>query len=195
MPNSRRDALPRDPTLSEQPLASQLSPCPFCGAQAVVSEHSKRVAINCENPECWAQQKGPRESFPLLVKAWNKRAPSAIALMAQVQNLAQTHRFIFNNEAELQLQIAELLASHGHRFQREFSLTTADRPDFFHLPTGLVIEVKIDGSPYAIGRQVQRYIRHPQVHAVLLISSRPIPLPSNLDGKPIAQASTWRGAL
>jgi len=61
---------------SDEAAASELNPCPFCGAEAVITQFHQRVAVNCGNPECWAQQKGDKAEAGKIFAAWNRRTAS-----------------------------------------------------------------------------------------------------------------------
>lgn len=77
------------------------------------------------------------------------------------------HRYTVNNEAELQAAIADVLDAAG---QREHRLTDTERPDF--LIDGIAIECKVAGTQIAALRQCQRYARHDDVQAVLLVTTK-----------------------
>jgi hypothetical protein len=51
----------------------KIKPCPFCGAEAVINEFKKRIAVNCLGDDCFAQQKGPKELQDRIIEMWNRR--------------------------------------------------------------------------------------------------------------------------
>lgn len=57
---------------------------------------------------------------------------------------------------------------------------------------GVVVEVKLKGSPTAIYRQLERYAKHECVTAILLVTARSMTLPVQIFGKPAAVSSLSR---
>lgn len=104
------------------------------------------------------------------------------------------YRFAFTNEDELQTAIAQVLSDRGVSFEREHRLSGADRIDFL-IAGGLGIEVKIDGATNALLRQVNRYVQHDAIKALVVVVSRTrlAGLPTELGGKPIVAVSLLPG--
>ena len=94
--------------------------------------------------------------------------PGRDALRSALQALRNL-TFRAAQEERLQEALDERLAPLG--FLREHFLDAVNRADFFH-PDGVAVEVKVDGSAYLVARQLSRYLRCPDVHAVLLITTR-----------------------
>jgi hypothetical protein len=86
------------------------------------------------------------------------------------QKLSAT-KFVFSNEIELHLGIAQLLDSLGVHYQTEVSMTPEDRIDFF-LEGKIGIEVKVDGSTPAVTRQLWRYAQQETIDEIILITTR-----------------------
>lgn len=63
---------------------------------------------------------------------------------------------------------------------------TSDRPDFF-MPPGVVVEVKVDGGPSEVMRQLFRYGKLPEVEELVLVTGCSIHLamPPRLANKPV----------
>lgn len=54
-----------------------------------------------------------------------------------------------------------------------------------HLVGTIGIEVKLKGRPGDILRQLRRYAEDPGITGLILVTSRPLSLPSSLKGKPL----------
>lgn len=82
------------------------------------------------------------------------------------------YRFAYADEMELHEGIAQVLALTGADVQREVSLPrNAGRIDF--LVDAVGIEVKVQGSPAQINRQLRRYAACPQIEELVLVTNRP----------------------
>ena len=88
------------------------------------------------------------------------------------------HSFRFVTEFDLQDGIAQILDGAGLVYEREKVIDKSNRFDFW-LPSpeesarGTVIEVKIKGTLAQAMRQVDRYMRLPEVDGVVLATSTP----------------------
>jgi hypothetical protein len=78
-----------------------------------------------------------------------------------------------------------VLSQAGIEHQREVSLTPKDRPDF--MVGGVAIELKVDGSAPEVTRQLMRYVQHPDVTGVVLVTTRQrhMCMPATMQGKPV----------
>lgn len=96
------------------------------------------------------------------------------------------YRYAFADEAELQDGVAAALARAGVPFRREHVLAGVGRIDFLAGP-GIGLEVKVGGSLTDLTRQVHRYAAHPDVAALVVVTSRLRLgyLPATLGGKPV----------
>lgn len=124
-------------------------------------------------------------------------AYETIASPADLAQLLACYRFTTSTEAAFQEGVARVLVSHRLRFEREYVLTDGDRLDFY-LPTErIVLELKIDGSPASVTRQLLRYASHPDVAGIVLATSRArignLLQAGALAGKPVAVFATWAG--
>jgi len=114
-------------------------------------------------------------------------APQALAaLTACIQAKARALRL--TTERDLQDSLAELLAAEGYAAERERALGPGERPDF--LIDGIAVEVKIKGTADQLERQVRRYLAHPEVTGVVVVTSRARHrhLPPVIGGKPVRVA-------
>ena len=79
------------------------------------------------------------------------------------------HAYLHSEEKQLHAAIGEALTSEGITFEREKTVGK-NRYDFF--VDGVVIEVKIDGSPADSLRRSQRYLKDEGVSALLLVTTQ-----------------------
>lgn len=105
----------------------------------------------------------------------------------------------YSSEVRLHESLAQVLEDHRYQYTREHVLDAKNRADFF-MASGLVIEVKVDGSVSEALRQVSRYIHLPQVKGVLLASTerwaaRPLVKRPAWEGKPFGMVRLLRQAL
>lgn len=117
--------------------------------------------------------------------------------VSAVVRLLSSHRFQWSSEAELQAGIALVLDEAGIPHEREAVLAGAGRIDFL-LPDGIGLEVKVEGAPAGVARQVLAYARHPGITALIVVTARAgtvALLPSSSNGKSIHVVSLWRGAF
>lgn len=109
--------------------------------------------------------------------------------MAQVACALSRFRFGWATEADLQAGVALALEASEMQATREVRLGPAGRCDFF-VPTeddrGVVVELKIQGSPADVLRQLHRYACVARVDGVVLVStSLRLRAPEQLAGKPV----------
>ncbi len=93
-------------------------------------------------------------------------------------------RLPLSNEKETQAAIEKILNDNKLYFFREHVLSQLSIPDFFHKPTGILIEVKIKGNAQKIFKQLERYARFDEVKEIILITNRAMGLPKEVMGKP-----------
>lgn len=88
---------------------------------------------------------------------------------------------------------ANLPAEAVAAIQREVRLSAKDRVDVW--VDGVVIEVKLDGSPFRILDQLVRYAKHDAVEAIILATNKAMCLPKQIEGKPAFTVSLGRAWL
>lgn len=92
--------------------------------------------------------------------------------IGDILDALRAYRFMAVDEAEIQNQIAAVLVREGVSFTREFSLgPAAGRIDFL-LDAGVGIEVKVQGSPSSVIRQLFRYAKTDTIRQLVLVSRR-----------------------
>jgi len=103
----------------------------------------------------------------------------------RIVTLCEKLRFQGNNERDLQNALETVLSSSFSQVQREVSLGARDRVDL--LVERIGIEVKIDGSPMVVARQLRRYVESAELDALVLVTTRAKhrALPRTLGGKPL----------
>lgn len=96
-------------------------------------------------------------------------------------------RVLFNNEIELQDQIAACFDVAKLQYIRELKVGVKNRLDFFLLATGSAIEIKKRGtSENGILRQLKRYADLTTTREIILVTPRPFRNPpATLSGKPL----------
>ncbi|MBI1405691.1 MAG: hypothetical protein GC145_06150 [Caulobacter sp.] len=107
---------------------------------------------------------------------------------SELRSLLAGGRFDLSREALTQADIETWLAARlplGCLLEREVRLGPRDRPDFM-VDGRLAIEVKIKHQQRrAIWRQVERYVAHDRVEAVVLASNVAMGGDTVLNGKPV----------
>jgi hypothetical protein len=103
-----------------------------------------------------------------------------------IERLLSANRFRYSDEADLQVAIASILAAANIAHVREYRLDERDRPDFYIPAAKLVIEVKCNGALDPALRQVDRYMAHEEVQAVVLAAGRAW-------GRCTVDNAAWRG--
>lgn len=129
-------------------------------------------------------------SWALLVHAAGAVEEVTHAIAAEIEAAPCS----WSDEDSLQAHVATVL---GPAFEREYS-TGADRFDLFAPALGIVVEVKVDGAPAPLLRQLIRYAGRPEVLGIVLVTNRPSlvqAVPPSVAGKPVAVAKTWQWAF
>lgn len=119
------------------------------------------------------------------------RAKALPPAAAEVANVISCHRFAWASERELQDGLERLLRERGWSYAREHRLSAKDRPDFWLYEAGLAIEVKIKGAAAGLLRQVERYLAHEEVRAVIVVTTRRQHVPEGEFTKPVYWVHLW----
>ena len=112
-------------------------------------------------------------------------------MLNHLPRILKAHRFRLSHEFVLQNGIAGVLLEAGIPFEREHCLRNGrDRVDFFvdmQREGGIALEVKVDGSLSEVTRQLHRYAQHPDVRAIVLVTTRAMHdrMPAEMCGKPV----------
>lgn len=117
--------------------------------------------------------------------------PSAVAVpgpdeeAARIAALIGGQRYRYRDEDRLHAGIEQVLAAAGVEAVAEARLSGRDRIDFLAGRTG--IEVKIAGSNADVTRQLRRYASHPEITALVLVTTRARHrgIPKAVGGKPV----------
>jgi hypothetical protein len=91
------------------------------------------------------------------------------------RDLAQLLRrrvLVAASELELQTLIATILTHEDIAFERERRLGAAGVVDFYLTAERMALEVKVDGSPADVRRQLMRYAGSAEVAKLLLVTTR-----------------------
>lgn len=98
-------------------------------------------------------------------------------------------RCVTSAEKELQDELERLFLERYPQTKREFQLAEGSVVDF--LIGSVAVEVKTDGSPASVSRQLHRYAGAPIVERLVLVTTRrkhQAAIPSSLRGKPVSVA-------
>jgi hypothetical protein len=118
----------------------------------------------------------------------------------EIAKLIERSRLRLGSEKPAQADLEKILIAKGIEHVREFRLNAEDIPDFMigscldDAPR-VAVELKIGGSARDIFRQVERYVMHDAVSAIVLATNRAMSLPPEINGKPAVVASLGRGWL
>lgn len=104
--------------------------------------------------------------------------------------------FRYDNERDLQDGIERALAEGKFTYERERRLGDAGVADFL-VSSSVCLEVKVEGAPAMVARQLLRYAGRPEVLEILLVTGRAAlgRLPPTLRGKPVTVLALWRSLL
>ena len=97
------------------------------------------------------------------------------------------------DEKDVQSQIEKNLK--GLDFTREYRLSKEDIVDFLRVDDGIAIEVKIKGQATAIFRKCKKYCSYDKVKVFILVTSKSMGFPQDIEGKPCYYISLSRGML
>lgn len=154
---------------------------PTAGARALTEA---RYVVG---PPTWELHAGGTEVPVGFGPTW-KDALVALRLRKVVALLAR-YRFVAHDEHALYVGLEEALTKGGVAYEREKPLTTkgriTSRLDFYLPEDRTAIEVKVQGSPGDILRQLERYQRDEAVDGLLLVTtvSRFTLIPDMIEGK------------
>lgn len=112
-------------------------------------------------------------------------APGPDEEAARIATLIGQHRFRYRDEDRLHAGIEDVLAAAGVDAIAEARLGPRERIDFLAGPVG--IEVKVAGAVADVTRQLRRYATHPQIEALVLVTTRArhLGIPREIGGKPV----------
>lgn len=96
----------------------------------------------------------------------------------------KTYKFNLLDESILQGQLYDFVLK-DKAFLKEFYLNPKSRIDFFNPHEKIGIEVKIKGSAVKIYRQCERYIKTHKLDHLILLSSKAMGMPDEIEGIPI----------
>ena len=83
-----------------------------------------------------------------------------------------SYRYLTATEADLQRQLSEAMTREAIAFEPEYQVGAAGRVDFY-LPTWRAgLEVKVDGSPSSVLRQLHRYASVAEFDVLVLVTRR-----------------------
>lgn len=98
------------------------------------------------------------------------------------------YSFRCGREIDLQAGVELALAGLGTPYEREYRFDRRNRIDFWLPEPGIGIEIKIQGSVTDVLLQLSRYAAFPQVHGLVLLTTRRTHLQireNTVEGKPL----------
>lgn len=118
-----------------------------------------------------------------------------VNIFKNIQLALKNKKFNLSDEKLLQKDIALAFDESNINYKKEVRLDNKNIVDF--MIDNLAIEIKIQtkASKMSIYRQLERYSQHDKVHAILLITSKTIPLPKEINEKEIFVLSLSRTQL
>lgn len=117
-------------------------------------------------------------------------------LVQQIKKSLLGHFYPLQDEIQTHEKMHAVMVAAGLPFfEREFKLNKKDRIDFYFPESGLGVEVKVQGSPNEILKQLERYALNEQIKALLYVSGYFIGLPPEVNGKPLYSVHLSRGML
>lgn len=102
--------------------------------------------------------------------------------LEKIMNILMSYQFPMNTEKELQSSINSIFIENNLNISKEFYLDSNSIVDFF--VNGIAIEIKIKGSAKSIYRQCERYCSFDNVNSFILVSSKAMGFPKEINGKP-----------
>lgn len=109
-----------------------------------------------------------------------------MTVVESIRSLFYDRRLIFNNEKQLQDEIAGLLDAARIQYSREYRIGQNSVLDFLLVATRTALEIKVKGATEAsILRQLKRYADLPTINDIILICPRLFNFPPTLSGKPV----------
>lgn len=102
--------------------------------------------------------------------------------MEEIKKNILKYKYSLTSEKELQEELFNLsLKKLG--FIKEYRLSKKHIIDFYNPELKIGIEVKIKGSSSEIYRQVKEYCKYPEISRLLLVSSKAMALPPQIEEK------------
>lgn len=112
-------------------------------------------------------------------------------IVQKIKERVEGRIYDLSDEKATQQQIEEALSDMN--ISREYRLSATHVVDF--LVEGLAVEVKVKGQATAILRQCESYCEYDDVKGLLLITSRSMGFPEEINDKPCYYISLSKGML
>ena len=112
--------------------------------------------------------------------------------------ILKSYRYSVGSEDTFQRGVEQALRAHGIVFFREYQLGSRYGRIDFYVPDGKVgIELKVNGSPSQVLRQLHRYAYCPDISALILLTARARLAfsPMQINGRPFVSVPVWEGQL
>ena len=121
--------------------------------------------------------------------------------MVLIAKHLRSYTFHWQHEIDLQKAVEKALKDGPWKVKREHRLTPQDRVDFYVCDSDggarIAVELKVQGAPTEVARQIWRYASHVTVDGCLLVTTSQrlaTGLPDVMEGKP-ARSVVLSGSL
>ena len=116
--------------------------------------------------------------------------------VARLVHVLRSYRFRYTTEKELHASVRRALSENEVPFEDECDLEDCGVVDFL-VGDGVALELKIQGNPTDVARQLLGYARSGRVKELVLLTgrSRLGDLPPRLLGKPLHVVTLWANAF
>ncbi|MDX9744578.1 MAG: hypothetical protein RBT59_12225 [Arcobacteraceae bacterium] len=112
--------------------------------------------------------------------------------LIEIQKALKGRALNLSNEKLLQNNIAEAFQDANLDFKKEVKIDENNIVDFMIDTLAIEVKIKSKVSAMNIYRQIERYAKNDKVETILLMTSKTISLPNNINGKPIYILSLGR---
>lgn len=89
---------------------------------------------------------------------------------AEIASVLRSYRWGWDSEQQLQTAIRDVLSMRGYTVAAEQTVAPGCRIDLLVDRVG--IEVKIEGSPATVSRQLRRYLASPMLDELVLVTAK-----------------------
>lgn len=115
----------------------------------------------------------------------------------EIATIILNHRYIWSSEEDLQDSLERVFKVAQIAYEREVELSEKGGRIDFMLEGLIGVEVKVQGSPAEVTRQLVRYCDRPEIGGLILVTGRLrlSKMPQTIRNKPVAVAALWEGVF
>lgn len=118
------------------------------------------------------------------------------SVAGRIASAVARRRFRIVTEKDFQEALVRVFEAEKMEYRREVRLGPGDVVDF--MVGDVAVEVKVEGSPTQVLRQILRYLEYGEVSALVLVTRRAGSargIPPQVLGKPVIVVPVWKGFL